>query len=65
MFKLLTNTSTGNVRPGMVYTGTFPKKSANFCESIVAEVTISFRSLRRLMTDLKIPNKTSVLSDRS
>jgi hypothetical protein len=32
---------------------------------MVAEVTISLRSLRRAMTDLKMPNKTSVFNDRS
>ena len=30
--------------------GTLPKKSANFCASIVADVTMSFISLRRDMT---------------
>ena len=37
--------------------GTLPKKSANFCASIVADVTMSFISLRRDMTCEKKKNK--------
>ena len=39
--------STGNVLPGMLNMGTLPKNAANLSESIVAEVTISFKSVRR------------------
>jgi hypothetical protein len=35
------NVSTGKVRPGILKTGTLPKKCENFSESMVADVTIS------------------------
>lgn len=47
---LLKRMSTGKVRPGMWKMGTFPKKAANFSASIVADVTMSFRSERRATT---------------
>ena len=37
-------TSTGNVRPGIWKTGTPPKKSENFLESSVADVTTRWKS---------------------
>ena len=43
----MNRTSTGKVRPGIVKVGMFPKNSANLSASIVAEVTMSLRSLRR------------------
>lgn len=39
--------STGNVLPGIWKMGTLPKNAANLSESIVADVTMSFRSVRR------------------
>lgn len=39
--------STGNVLPGIWKMGTLPKNAANLSESIVAEVTMSFKSVRR------------------
>lgn len=47
---LLNKMSTGNVLPGMWKIGTLPKNAANLSESIVAEVTISFKSVRRATT---------------
>lgn len=47
---LLKRMSTGKVRPGMWKMGTLPKKEANFSASIVADVTMSFRSERRATT---------------
>ena len=47
---LLNSTSTGKVRPGILKTGTLPKKSLNFLASRVAEVTISLKSRRRATT---------------
>lgn len=44
---LLNKMSTGNVLPGMRNMGTLPKNAANLSESIVAEVTMSFKSVRR------------------
>lgn len=38
--------STGNVLPGMWKMGTFPKNAANLSESMVADVTMSFKSER-------------------
>lgn len=46
-YTLLNKMSTGNVLPGMWNIGTLPKNAANLSESIVAEVTISFKSVRR------------------
>ena len=43
----MNRTSTGKVRPGIVNVGTLPKNLANLSASIVAEVTMSLRSLRR------------------
>ncbi len=40
------STSTSNVRPGIVNIGALKKYTLNFSASIVADVTISFRSLR-------------------
>ena len=42
-----------------------PKKAENLSESIVAEVTMSFMSRLRETTFLRMPKRTSVLSDRS
>ena len=47
---LLNSTSTGKVRPGILNTGTLPKKSLNFLASRVAEVTMSLKSRRRATT---------------
>ncbi|KAF9811245.1 hypothetical protein SFRURICE_002614 [Spodoptera frugiperda] len=47
---LAKNVSTGNVLPGMVKVGTLPKNVENFVESIVADVTMSFKSERRATT---------------
>uniref|UniRef100_A0A336M2C2 CSON008359 protein n=2 Tax=Culicoides sonorensis TaxID=179676 RepID=A0A336M2C2_CULSO len=57
--------STGYVRPGIVKTGTFPKNVANFVASIVAEVTMSFKSCLRATISRNNPNNTSVDSERS
>lgn len=46
-------------RPGIRNTGAAPKKSANFLESNVAEVTMSLKSVRRATTLRKMPNNTS------
>lgn len=43
-------TSTGKVRPGILKMGTEPKKSENFWESRVAEVTMRRKSRRRATT---------------
>ena len=53
------------MRPGIVNTGTEPKKSLNRSEFMVADVTMSFKSVRRCMTFFMIPNSTSVFRDRS
>lgn len=44
---LLNKMSTGKVLPGMWNMGTLPKNEANLSESMVAEVTMSFKSVRR------------------
>lgn len=44
---LLNKMSTGKVLPGMWNMGTLPKNAANLSESMVAEVTMSFKSVRR------------------
>lgn len=44
---LLNKMSTGKVLPGMWNMGTFPKNAANLSESMVAEVMMSFKSVRR------------------
>ena len=44
---------------------THPKKSENLVEFIVADVTMSFKSRRRCNTLRRMPNSTSVCSDRS
>lgn len=45
--------------PGMVNTGALPKKSANFLESSVAEVTMRRKSARLATTLRRMPNSTS------
>lgn len=47
---LLNKMSTGKVLPGMWNMGTLPKNEANLSESMVAEVTMSFKSVRRATT---------------
>ena len=54
-----TPTSTGKVLPGIVKVGTLPKKSANLPASMVAEVTISFMSERRDITEEKMSENIS------
>ena len=57
--------STGKVLPGIVKIGASKKYSENLTASSVADVTISFRSGRFLTAFFRIPNRTSVLMDRS
>ena len=53
------------MRPGIVKMGQPKKYSENLLASRVAEVTISFRSGRRLTMPLSRPNSTSVWMVRS
>lgn len=55
--------STGNVLPGIWKIGTLPKNAANLSESIVAEVTMSFRSVRRDTTWHETANMTGIRAE--
>lgn len=54
--------STGNVLPGIWNMGTLPKNAANLSESIVAEVTMSFKSVRRDTTWKETVNRREVVA---
>mmetsp|Transcript_23573 Transcript_23573/g.42891 ORF Transcript_23573/g.42891 Transcript_23573/m.42891 type:complete len:278 (+) Transcript_23573:2176-3009(+) len=57
--------STGNVRPGTVIPGAPPKYRPNKSLSIVADIKITFRSLRRRQRERRASNRKSLSTPRS